>query len=506
MCLRCRGCAFAHYDIRQAVIYSAAMSAPIDASSRLHIVFVPGFGGFDVLGPIEYYAGTTEVFRDWVTDAHVSWGDRIAVHYFDNLPSAAVVTRAKRLRAFLTKRMMRREFRPQDRVALIGHSTGGLDIRQLLLDLSREGAAQLQVRGIEDLQARTRPTGGDVLDLIAKVVFISVPQRGTNLANWARANEDVRKILVGTLRFLVDASDTKVVEPLAVSATAVVEQLRNYVRGQAPDLLPGLWQAVLDINAELALRVSSDGSHAADGREALADLELWLSNTDGDFLAQDDLACDERSGRWERVGATALKIFHAAAAAVSAPQAQPSSHPTKLARSTDDERAQEQQLWDAHRIAVRSYATVAPSPFPGLTRTEDALRSSLEVGLHAARPSPDTDSTYQLVYAACSSGPFTHALHERRAMPIFGGQRREIAAYENDGIVNTASMLWPNGDDTFLVRADHADIIGHFANDEAPQGREGRKRYRYDLLQSHSGFTQDDFTNVWRHIFEFVCS
>ncbi len=25
---------------------------------RLHLVFVPGFGGFDALGDLEYYAGT----------------------------------------------------------------------------------------------------------------------------------------------------------------------------------------------------------------------------------------------------------------------------------------------------------------------------------------------------------------------------------------------------------------------------------------------------------------
>jgi hypothetical protein len=70
---------------------------------HVHIVLVPGFGAFDALGQVEYYAGVTPLFRNWKrrTDFPVT------LHYFDNLPSAAVTTRASRLRSYLAKRIVR---------------------------------------------------------------------------------------------------------------------------------------------------------------------------------------------------------------------------------------------------------------------------------------------------------------------------------------------------------------------------------------------------------------
>ena len=75
---------------------------------RVHMVLIPGFGGFDALGNVEYYSGITRQFQ--IHD------DKSAVlHYFDNLPTAAVVTRAARLRAFLAKRIARGEILPDGR-------------------------------------------------------------------------------------------------------------------------------------------------------------------------------------------------------------------------------------------------------------------------------------------------------------------------------------------------------------------------------------------------------
>ncbi len=74
-------------------------SAP---GKRCHIVLIPGFGGFDALGRVNYYAGITELFQRW-TKKHQA--DAVVLHYFDNLPTAAVVTRAQRLRKYLAKRM-----------------------------------------------------------------------------------------------------------------------------------------------------------------------------------------------------------------------------------------------------------------------------------------------------------------------------------------------------------------------------------------------------------------
>lgn len=61
---------------------------------------------------------------------------RAVPHCFDNLPTARVETRAKRLGAYPEKRIARREFQKGDTLALVGHSTGGLDIRRVVRDLA----------------------------------------------------------------------------------------------------------------------------------------------------------------------------------------------------------------------------------------------------------------------------------------------------------------------------------------------------------------------------------
>ena len=99
------------------------------SNKRSHIVLIPGFAGFDALGQLEYYGGLTDLFKKWKRGNEV-------FHYFDNLPTAAVATRARRLREYLAKRIARGEIFPGDDVTLVGHSTGGLDIRRLLRDLS----------------------------------------------------------------------------------------------------------------------------------------------------------------------------------------------------------------------------------------------------------------------------------------------------------------------------------------------------------------------------------
>src|SRR5262245_24509735 len=102
------------------------------AGMRRHVVLVPGFVGFDALGQIRYYVGVSRVLK-----AHCDTSS-VVIHYFDNFPTASVATRAQRLRVFLAKRFARGEIVHGDELILIGHSTGGLDIRRLLMDLSTE--------------------------------------------------------------------------------------------------------------------------------------------------------------------------------------------------------------------------------------------------------------------------------------------------------------------------------------------------------------------------------
>jgi triacylglycerol esterase/lipase EstA (alpha/beta hydrolase family) len=150
-------------------------------SNRLHVVLVPGFGGFDALGQLEYYAGVTQAFLEWQLGRGDA-GPWAVLHYFDSLPTASVVTRARRLGAYLARRVARGEFAPGDALALVGHSTGGLDIRQLVRELATAGAAAITT------DAASFPVApGVLLDMLQRLVFLSVPQRGTNLADWWHA-------------------------------------------------------------------------------------------------------------------------------------------------------------------------------------------------------------------------------------------------------------------------------------------------------------------------------
>src|SRR6185503_11755308 len=115
---------------------------------RSHLVLVPGFSGFDALGQMHYY---TRVVGAAPAE--------LELHFFDNLPTAGVATRGQDLLEFVDKLIARHVIGTRDRLTLLGHSTGGLDIRWLL---ERWG----QRRQID------------------RFVFMSVPHRGTNIADF----------------------------------------------------------------------------------------------------------------------------------------------------------------------------------------------------------------------------------------------------------------------------------------------------------------------------------
>ena len=138
---------------------------------KKHIVMVPGFCGFDGLGDLNYYAGTMEVFERF----RAASAEPVALHYFDNFPTASVAVRANRLRLFLVKMMQRGAIQPGEPIALVGHSTGGLDIRKLLWDLARTEKAK------GDPQAQQQEP--DLLGAIRRVVLLSVPHCGSHLGD-----------------------------------------------------------------------------------------------------------------------------------------------------------------------------------------------------------------------------------------------------------------------------------------------------------------------------------
>lgn len=394
---------------------------------RTHVVMVPGFGGFDALGRLNYYYGTTPLFPR-----------RGALHYFENLPTASVCTRSLLLERFLCNLVTRNVIEDTDEVALVGHSTGGLDIRELLTRLDGN------------------PTSAHgLVERIKRLVFLSTPHRGTNIADWVREHDIARKVLVNRFRQLVEDD---------VTLPEFLRSLGEKAIGHAQ-----LFDAAEDVHRDYTPRSTKDPLEFADAREAKYQVRRWLEHTDGDFLAIDDLAVGD---------------------------------PAKQRAKLDAERA----MWARRGITARSYATLGRAPL-GEVHAEHALRSVPAVVKAAFTDALDTDLTYRISYTACCDGPFVAG--DLNRAPWLGGKGPfdetgdvVLADSDNDGIVNTASMLLPGGD-TVIVPGDHADIIGHF--ERKPNTGTGTRIYEaYDLLQSASSFTKETFCAVWNDVFAFA--
>jgi hypothetical protein len=438
------------------------------SAARVHLVLVPGFAGFDALGQLEYYAGVTSLLREW--HAGRAGAPPVVLHYFDNLPTARVATRADRLRQYLAKRYARGELQPGDGVALVGHSTGGLDIRRLLLDLdgeARRTGAAIAVDGNREGAFRVPPA--ELLGLVKRVVFLSVPQRGTNIADFVRRVP--RRVAIGQLRVLVGAARATLANDLEEAAA------RRLARATGADLLLAAGDAIAEMDAHA---VRSDPARSADAHEAASELELFLTHVASDFGAIDDLT--------------------------AAPDPQRASP----AHFDEAQREAERRVWDAWDIDTRSYATRGRRPYrfePGevvppwdLLKPSTSPWSRLAEGAQARH-----DIAYLCGYRACAGGPFgVDAPAGALAATALGtSERRALERWDNDGIVNTASMLWPDGEETRLVEADHGDVIGHYRLVEALDGPPLRRYHTYDLLRSDSGFTEATFREVWRGVFEF---
>jgi hypothetical protein len=413
----------------------------------------PGFAGFDALGQLEYYAGVTPLFCKW---QRANKRSPAVLHYFDNFPTAAVVTRAGRLRQYLAKRIARGEFCAGDSVALVGHSTGGLDIRRLLWDLAACPSRKLPVDGVEEVEAR------DILTFIDRVVFLSVPQWGTNIAYWVRQNVLGRALVVAQLRASVAASQT----PLLCRVQDLVS------RSAAALMDVDLFHAIQDALCEAEARPGAGPANIAGAHEAASELELWLRHMAWDFGAIDDLTPPE-----------------------------PGCGEQSPAHFTSATRAAEVEQWNDYGIRTRSYATVSPRPFRFASGKPAPVWDILKPWTwpdftSASARNSGTDLFYRYCYRACAGGPFIcpNSL-----------ARRDLELWDNDGVVNTASMLWPDGDDTVLVPGDHEDIVGHYRRVVGSEFSGGRKYRAYDLLKSGAGFGDAEFATVWNDVFDF-CS
>lgn len=470
--------------------------APSLPAARVHIVLVPGFAGFDALGRIEYYAGTTATFQRWRDQRGLD--QPVALHYFDNLPTAGVSTRAERLRSYLATRIARREIDEHDTIALIGHSTGGLDIREVLYSPKRE-QRHLHVDGGDGGE----PAGGvpptaihvhqsEILDKVSRVVFISVPQYGTNIADWVRAHGPLRRMMIETFYRAVQSASLQPVEKLISSLIGGFGDLVKQ-----PDLLKAAQDALNETTA-----CSRDPVRQANADEAASQLRLWLQHATHDFTAIDDLASFT----------------------------EPPTNSTSPAHYCEGQRHNEIELWKEKQIETLSIATIGRRAFdfdPDRPAPPFDLRArSTWPTAHRLPNARQMDVSYLYAYRACAGGhfdfpPSVSALchdianidrtlfHPARLGAAGPKPGERLAVWDNDGIVNTASMLWPNRETTRLVAADHVDIVGHYRLRETrPSSPDyfGRRFASYDALKSQTGFAQADFDPVWNEVFDFCVS
>ena len=432
----------------------AGQGARSASAKRFHIVLIPGFAGFDALGQLEYYSGITPLFQTWLAGNQV-------LHYFDNFPTAAVVTRATRLRSYLARRIARGEISISDDVILVGHSTGGLDIRGLLWDLHHRRQPIVVDGGAKVEPAR-------ILKCVRRVVFLSVPHWGTNIADWVHAYGILRRALVEEFRAAV-----------AGSQLLLLDEIESSITGGAGWLTGAeLFRAVQDALSEANEHYGRPSPvRTAEAQEAASQLALYLRHMASDFRAIDDLT--SRPQRPDKAVSPAHFGVH--------------------------DRKKELQL--ERGIEFRSYVTLGRRPFrfnPGrpappleLAKPWTYPEVTKDIALSAG-----TDLAYRTFYRACAGGPFQQPLISGKVTRrLSGAPQHSIEVWDNDGIVNTMSMFWPKGENV-LVPGDHMDIVGQYKLMVAEPGA-GRKYRAYDLLKSGSGFSDKIFKEVWKEIFAF---
>ncbi|MCY1073689.1 esterase/lipase family protein [Archangium lansingense] len=384
-----------------------------------HFVLVPGFGGFQALGSLRYYHGVTQALGF----------TPLVLHYFPNLPTASVQTRARQLRRWLGELQERGVIARRDHIHLVGHSTGGLDLRQLLIDFREEEG--------------TKGASESLLEQIRTVQFISTPQRGTNLARRLRKLRIPSRVARLLPRILFETTRAF----REVGASFVGRRLQRVFPPNkgSPDWLDAVIQTMVGFDS------SKDKLERALARASYFETLRWLLDISTDIAAISDLD----------------------------PVRTPGAPESPAHRRTAEEERDFLMKWDIH---YGSIVTVAKRP----AEKEARGLYKLVYALNARRPSPELGQAQTI--------PWLLEPHEaaRRLMPS-----------DNDGIVNSVSMVWPDAESSFLVEADHADVIGHF-NYVQPPPDTPQRYYQYDLLCSGSDFDLDQFEALWRKIASFT--
>jgi len=143
-----------------------------DERERIEIFLVPGFLGFAKLEGLDYYIGVAETLRARLAEVDLD----AVVHATSTIPAGSLRKRAVKLAHEVAARHDPRAAS----VHLVGHSTGGLDVRLLLSpdsDCNAEGPV------VRSMGRRLAERYGDALSKVKTAVGVATPHYGTPIAS-----------------------------------------------------------------------------------------------------------------------------------------------------------------------------------------------------------------------------------------------------------------------------------------------------------------------------------
>jgi triacylglycerol esterase/lipase EstA (alpha/beta hydrolase family) len=373
--------------------------------SREHIYLVPGFFGFTNLGELRYFGH----LRDAVSTACAARGLDVVVHAIRTPPTASLRTRAARLAEVIAA-----SERPgEGTIHLIGHSSGGLDVRLLL----HPGVALPTAVDVERIARRVRTA-----------VTVSTPHYGTPVASFFASLLGQRLLqLLSLLTIYVLRFGHLPVAALLRLGAVFARFDRHLLVNSA--LLDQLFNQLL-------------GDFSVGRRRAIARL---LHDVQRDQALIPQLTPE------------GMDLFNASA---------------------------------RPRPGVRYGCVVTRARPPGVA---SVVAAGLDPSAQASHV------LYRVLYGlAARATPtqrdiLTHA--QVRALRRFYGKLPSSSA--NDGVVPTRSQVW--GDVIDVVRADHLDVIGHFADpSHVPP--------HFDWLSTGSGFDRAGFASVWTAVARYLAA
>jgi len=159
-----------------------------DQRETVEIFLVPGFLGFTALSKLSYYTDVADVLRDQLSEI----GLDARVHATATVPAGSLRKRAARL----AHEIAARHDPAATSVHLIGHSTGGLDVRLLLSPGGRFDHDGPFVRGMSRWPAEKY---ADALDKVKTAIGVATPHYGAPVANLAiRLSAEIVLRSIGT--------------------------------------------------------------------------------------------------------------------------------------------------------------------------------------------------------------------------------------------------------------------------------------------------------------------